>query len=71
MEEQWYADRSQLRALLETHPQRPNPELAAQLGRSVGWVKKGKRRLRAAPPDDEAVLRGLSRARKHPPVLAT
>jgi Integrase core domain len=67
MEEQWYADRSRLRALLATHPKRSTPELAARLGRSVGWVKKWKRRLRAAPPDDETVLRGLSRARKHPP----
>jgi hypothetical protein len=67
MEEQWYADRSRLRALLATHPNRSNPELAAQLGRSVGWVKKWKRRLRAAPPDDETVLRGHSRARTHPP----
>lgn len=67
MEEHWYADRSRLRALLATHPQRSNPELAAQLGRSVGWVKKWKRRLRAAPPDDETVLRGHSRARQHPP----
>jgi hypothetical protein len=67
MEEQWYADRSQLRALLASHPTRSNPELAAQLGRSLGWVKKWKRRLRAAPPGDETVLRGRSRARKHPP----
>ncbi len=67
MEEQWYADRSQLRALLVAHPEWSTPELAARLGRSVGWVKKWKRRLRAAPPDDDTVLRGLSRARKHPP----
>src|SRR3712207_2119040 len=59
--------RSQLRALLETHPEWSVPELAAQLGRSVGWVKKWRRRLRAAPPGDEAVLRGLSRARRQPP----
>ena len=67
MEERWYADRGQLRALLQAHPTWTPPELAAKLGRSVGWVKKWKRRLRAAPPDDEAVLRGQSRARKRPP----
>ncbi len=67
MEEQWYADRGQLRALLRAHPSRSTSELAAQLGRSTGWVKKWKRRLRAAPPDDEAVLRGRSRARRQPP----
>jgi hypothetical protein len=41
--------------------------LAAELERSLGWVKKWCRRLQAAPPDDEAVLWGHSRARKHPP----
>src|SRR5205823_298768 len=35
--------------------------------RSLGWVKKWCRRLRAAPPGDDAVLRGHSRARRHPP----
>src|SRR5260370_2329848 len=33
---------------------------------SVGWVKKWSKRLREAPPEDEAVLQGQSRARKHP-----
>jgi transposase InsO family protein len=67
MEEEWYADRSRLRALLRERPDWPASVLAGELGRSVGWVKKWKRRLREAPPDDEAVLRGHSRARRHPP----
>jgi hypothetical protein len=67
MEEQWYADRTRLRTVLREHPEWSTRELAAHLGRSVGWVKKWKRRFREAPPDDAAVLRGQSRARKHPP----
>ena len=55
MEEQWYADRSQLRTLLQDHPDWSTATLAAELGRSVGWVKKWKRRLRA-----KAILYSLS-----------
>jgi hypothetical protein len=67
MEATWYADRANLRASLHEHPTRSAAELAQQLGRSVSWVKKWRRRLRAAPPDDEAVLHSRSRARQHPP----
>ena len=67
MEEQYYADRAQLRQLLHAHPDWPHREFAAQLGRSVGWVKKWRTRLRTAPPDDDRVLWSQSRARKHPP----
>jgi hypothetical protein len=67
MDAEWYADRSRLRSVLREHPDWPVPELARRLGRSPSWVKKWRRRLRAAPPDDEDVLRGRSRARKHPP----
>jgi hypothetical protein len=67
MEEQWYADRGRLRELLQRHPDWSKQALAAELERSLGWVKKWCRRLQAAPPDDEAVLWGHSRARKHPP----
>jgi hypothetical protein len=41
--------------------------LAQEVGRSVSWVKKWRRRLAAAAPDDEAVLRSRSRARLRPP----
>jgi len=61
------ANRSWLRALLRDHPDWPNHEYAAQIGRSVGWVKKWKKRLLEAAPTDEAVLWSQSRARKHPP----
>ena len=67
MEEQWYADRCRLRELLRAHPDWSKRQLAEHLGRSLGWVKEWRRRLQEAAPDDEAVLRGRSRARKHPP----
>ena len=67
MEEQWYADRCRLRELLRAHPDWSKRRLAEHLGRSLGWVKKWRRRLREAPPEDEAVLRGHSRARRQPP----
>jgi transposase InsO family protein len=34
---------------------------------SVGWVKKWKKRLQEAEPEDEQVLHSRSRARTHPP----
>jgi hypothetical protein len=67
MEVEWYADRAALRLALRTHPGAPVPRLARELGRSVSWVKKWRRRLGQAPPDDEAVLHSRSRARHHPP----
>src|ERR1051326_6076774 len=67
MEEQYVADRAWLRALMHEHPEWPREEYAAQIGRSLGWVKKWLKRLREAPLDDKSVLWGHSRARKHPP----
>jgi hypothetical protein len=67
MEEDWYADRIRLRQLLRDHPDRSHRAHADAIGRSLGWVKKWTRRLRAAAPDDDEVVRGQSRARKHPP----
>lgn len=67
MEAQWVADRLQLRTLLATRPDWTLHDLADALGRSYGWVKKWKKRLQAAPPQDEQVLHSQSRARKHPP----
>ncbi len=67
MEEQWYADRCRLRELQRAHPDWTKRQLAEALGRSLGWVKKWRRRLRDAGPDEEATLRGQPRARKHPP----
>jgi hypothetical protein len=67
MEEQWIADRAALRALLRTHPEWTQTQLAQHLGRSVSWVKHWRRRLRMAPPDDATVLWSRSRARHTPP----
>ncbi|HEX6288240.1 MAG TPA: integrase core domain-containing protein [Herpetosiphonaceae bacterium] len=67
MEEQWIADRAALRAVLRTHPAWTQTRLAQHLGRSVSWVKKWRRRLRAASPDDPRVLWSRPRARHTPP----
>ena len=67
MEEQWYADRANLRSLMRQQPDWSTARLARALGRSTSWVKKWRRRLAAAPPDDAAVLASRSRARRHPP----
>lgn len=67
MEEQWLIDRTRLRDLMTEHPGWSKRQLAEAVGRSLSWVKKWRRRLRAAPPGDEAVLRGRSRARRNPP----
>jgi Homeodomain-like domain-containing protein len=67
MEAQWLADRTTLRTLLRTQPQWTVRDLAEAIGRSRGWVKKWRRRLRGALPEDDAILHSHSRARKHPP----
>lgn len=67
MEAKWLADRTTLRTLLRTHPEWSVRDFAEAIGRSRGWIKKWRRRLRAASPEDDAVLHSLSRARKQPP----
>jgi len=67
MEAQWVADRRHLRTLLAARPEWTHQDLAAAIGRSLGWVKKWIKRLRNATPDDDTVLQSQSRARKHPP----
>ena len=67
MEAEWSADRAKLRLAVRDHPEWSVPHLAQQIGRSVSWVKKWRKRLATAPPEDEAVLHSRSRAPKHPP----
>ena len=67
MEDQWYADRTRLRALLHTQPTWTLQDFADATHRSRGWVKKWVKRLRRAPPDDAQVLHSRSRARRQPP----
>jgi hypothetical protein len=66
VEEQWLCDRVALRELLRDHPEYSRRQLAEALGRSVAFVKKWKKRLGAAAPDDERVLWSRSSARKTP-----
>jgi hypothetical protein len=67
MEDAWYADRAALRVARREHPRWSGLRLARELGRSLSWVKKWRRRLAAAPAEDEAVLHSRSRARRRPP----
>ena len=67
MEAAWLADRSLLRHLLEQQPAWTNQQLADEVGRSLTWVKKWKKRLRKAPTEAEQSLFSQSRARHHPP----
>jgi transposase InsO family protein len=64
--EQWIADRALLQRSLHDHPEWTQPQLAAALGRSLGFVKKWVKRIRCAPPGDMSVLFGLPRRRKTP-----
>jgi hypothetical protein len=67
MEAQSIADRRRLRTLLATQPDWTLPDFAGTIGRSLGWVKKWAKRLRAAAPNDDTVLQSRSRARTTPP----
>ncbi len=62
-----YAARANLRRLMQRHPQWTQKQYAHEVGMSLGWVKKWKKRLQEAEPGEEAVLHSRSRARKHPP----
>ncbi len=66
MEAVYYAARANLRRLLTQYPTWTRQQYAQAVGMSLGWVKKWIKRLREASPQDEAVLQGQSRARKHP-----
>ncbi len=67
MEAVYYAARANLRRLLSQQPAWTRQQDAEAVGMSKGWVKKWVKRLREAPPEDQAVLHSQSRARKHPP----
>ena len=61
------AARANLRRLMRLQPQWTQPQYAAAVGMELCWVKKWKKRLEEAEPEDEQVLHSRSRARKHPP----
>ena len=67
METTWILDRAQLWQLHLEHPDWGAKKLARFTRRSLTWVKKWRRRLRGADPDDETVLHSRSRARKTSP----
>ena len=63
MEEQYYADRTYLRHLMKLHSTWTIAQYMVATGRSRSWVKKWRKRLTQAHPQDDSVLRGQSRAR--------
>jgi transposase len=70
MEIQHYMARAKLRELQQQYPEWTHRQMAEAIGYSIDWVRKWRQRLRDAPPQDEAVLWGQSRARKTlPPPL--
>jgi hypothetical protein len=66
-EAQLIVERATLRWLAEHHPDWTQRELAAYLRRSVDWMNKWLKRLRAADPHDVTVLYSRTRASISPP----
>jgi hypothetical protein len=65
----YYAARANLYHLWQAHPDWSHDQFAAATGYSKGWVKKWLKRFRQEVRPQtpvEQVLRGHSRARKHP-----
>lgn len=71
METEWRVARARLRDLLRENARACHRELAEQLGYSVAWVRKWRKRLAQAAPDDEQVLLGQSHRPKHVPGRVT
>ena len=64
MEEQWQVDRARLWRLLQEQPDWSQRKLAQTTSRSVSWVKKWRKRLSQADPDDPDCLKSRSRRPK-------
>jgi len=71
MNTQWVVDRGRLRSLLKLRPDWSLQDFADALGRSRAWVKKWRKRLLQAAPDDDGVLQGQPCARRTPPPRLT
>jgi hypothetical protein len=67
MEDQWLAERTLLRSLLQLQSTGTLQDDADAPRHSLAWVKKWRKRFREALPNDDQVLRARSRARNHPP----
>ena len=65
METEWVIDRVQLYRLMRREPTWSVQRLASALGRSASWVKKWRKRLRAAQPLTWQDFLSQSRAPKH------
>ena len=66
MEEEWMRERALLRDLLEKNPHASPKELAQELGRSVSWIKKWRKRLAEGDAQDPSLLCSCSRAHHAP-----
>jgi Integrase core domain len=66
MEEIWRRDRILLNQLLRRHPDWSVPQLAAEVGRSIGWVKTWRKRLQESDPSDPERYSSRSRAHHAP-----
>lgn len=60
MDTEWRVARARLRDLLQENAQASHGELADQVGYSVAWVRKWRKRLAHAAPEDDQVLLGQS-----------
>ena len=69
MDTEWRVARRRLRDLLRENSQASHRELAQQVGYSIAWVRKWRKRLAQAPPGDEQVLLDQSHRPKHIPRL--
>ncbi len=74
MDEEWIVDRSKLREMWSNykppwfeHPEWSRKKMADEVGRSKSWVKKWLHRIRSARLEDQMILYGRSRMRKHLP----
>ena len=65
METEWVMDRVQLYRLMRREPAWSIQRLANALGRGTSWVKKWRKRLRAAQPLIWQAFLSQSRAPKH------
>ena len=64
METEWRVARAHVRDLVQDKPQASHRELADQLGYSMGWVRKWRKRLKQAAPDDDQILLSQSHCPK-------
>jgi hypothetical protein len=70
MEVQHYMARVRLRELQQAHPEWSHDQMVDATGYSKSWVRKWRKRLAEAAPDDAQVLLGQSRANHMGPRLS-